>query len=92
MVFHLPHFLNFPRSPDFLKGSVCGLYLFPAFVITYTPSCQVPESNVDCHVTFCRGDTAQLSAAGYDHYEWTPGIGLSDSTTANPLCFADSSR
>ncbi len=64
----------------------------PAFVITYTPSCEVPESAVDRHLIFCRGDTAQLTAAGYDKYEWTPGIGLSDSTIANPLCFADSSR
>ena len=66
--------------------------LHPAVTLTYSPSCEVPESAVDRHVTFCRGDTAQLTAAGYDRYEWTPGIDLSDSTTANPLCFADSSR
>src|SRR5690606_23584797 len=64
----------------------------PAFVITYTPSCTVPESAVERKVTFCRGDTAQLSAQGYDHYAWTPAVGLNDSTLANPLCFADSSR
>ncbi len=64
----------------------------PAFFIVYTPSCTVPESAVEREVTFCRGDTAQLSAQGYDHYAWTPAAGLSDSTLANPLCFADSSR
>src|SRR5690606_14227672 len=66
--------------------------LHPAFTLTYTPSCTVPESAVERKVTFCRGDTAQLSAQGYDHYAWTPAAGLSDSTLANPICFADSSR
>ena len=35
----------------------------------------------------CSGDTTQLNATGGTGYLWTPSIGLSDTTIANPLAF-----
>ena len=35
--------------------------------------------------SICSGDSAQLSASGGITYLWNPGIGLSDSTIANPI-------
>ena len=76
----------------------------PSFNITYTPTCSIPPVEIQRTYSFCykqsipRGhpdvsDTTSLSAIpNYDHYAWTPGNGLSDSTIANPQCFADSSR
>ena len=65
--------------------------LHPAFTITYTPSCTVPESSVERNIAICRGDTAHLSASGYDRYRWTPGDQLNDSTIGSPVLVPDSS-
>src|SRR5690554_6937243 len=81
-----------------------GYNLHPAFFIIYTPNCDIPIGEMPRSQTYCRrqstplghadvSDTTNLSAIpNYDHYAWTPGKGLSDSTIANPQCFADSSR
>ena len=81
-----------------------GFNPHPSFNITYTPTCLIPSAEMERTYSFCyeqsvpRGhtdvsDTTSLSAIpNYDHYAWTPGKGLSDSTIANPRCFADSSR
>ncbi len=75
----------------------------PAFFIVYAPNCSVTNIDMPRSYSFCRfqatpkgepdyTDTIQLAAIpGFDNYEWTPASGLSNSTIANPLCFADSS-
>ena len=35
--------------------------------------------------TFCEGESTQLIADGGDFYSWTPSVGLSDPTIANPI-------
>lgn len=69
----------------------------PSFVIAYTPSCPLAADDMPRSLTYCRNNTSpetrQLQAIpGYDNYRWSPGHLLSDSTIANPICFADSSR
>jgi PKD repeat protein len=64
----------------------------PSFVVTYTPECEVVSADVPRTLTRCRGDTIQPNLSGYDHYAWSPAAGLSDTTIANPLCYADTSR
>src|SRR5690554_2056309 len=64
----------------------------PAFVLAYTPSCAVPESEVVRRHTVCRGESVELQAAGYDNYIWSPGDAMNDSTLANPVLVPDSSR
>jgi gliding motility-associated-like protein len=46
----------------------------------------VPPSNAGADVSFCSGDTAQLGTTPNPNfiYSWSPAIGLSDSTIANP--------
>lgn len=66
----------------------------PAFFLTYTPDCSaLPDlGEVPRRYTFCRGDTVQITTTDeYENFEWSEAAGLSDSTVANPLCFADSS-
>jgi len=64
----------------------------PAFLLTYTPECNVVAEEMPGHYDFCRGDSVQLTAlSGYDTYTWSKEEGLSDSTIANPWCSADSS-
>jgi PKD repeat protein len=65
----------------------------PAFLLTYTPDCEVVAEEMPRQYAYCRGDSVQLSAlSGYDTYTWSKKEGLSDSTLANPWCIADSSR
>jgi hypothetical protein len=69
----------------------------PAFSISFTPSCKIQNSEMPRIHAFCRNESSEAerilqSIPGYDHYAWTPGHQLSDSTIANPICFADSSR
>ncbi|HKK39568.1 MAG TPA: gliding motility-associated C-terminal domain-containing protein, partial [Cryomorphaceae bacterium] len=65
----------------------------PAFLLTYTPDCEVVNEDMIGHYTICRGDSVQFAALpGYDHYEWSSAENLSDSASANPWCSADSSR
>jgi len=78
--------LSFPNTLFFANPH-------PAFLLTYTPSCSVPTASMPRTLTYCRGETAELSAIpGYDHYAWSSSENLSDSTIANPLCTADTSR
>jgi hypothetical protein len=64
----------------------------PAFLLTYTPECEVVAEEMLGQYKFCRGDSVQLTAlSGYDTYTWSKEEGLSDSTIANPWCSADSS-
>lgn len=76
----------------------------PSFNLTYTPTCDVPEVNdMQRHYEYCMtksvipggGDAPEgvvlQAIPGYDHYAWTPGKNLSDSTIANPVCFTDTS-
>ena len=44
----------------------------------------LPIANAGLDDTICLGDSAQLIATGGISYLWSPGIGLSDSTIANP--------
>ncbi len=66
----------------------------PAFFLTYTPDCGVLPDLVEVprKYDYCRGDTIQLTTTSdYDTFRWSESEGLSDTTLANPLCFADSS-
>ncbi len=66
----------------------------PAFFLTYSPDCAVlPDlGSMQRTYDYCRGDTIQLTTTSdYDTFSWSEAAGLSDSTVANPLCFADSS-
>ncbi len=76
------------HPPYFVRANVT-----PAFLITYTPTCDVVAADMPRSYTYCAGDSAQLGAiAGYDNYAWSTSSDLSDSTIANPICTADSSR
>lgn len=69
--------------------------LIPAFTLTYVPECSsLPDlTEFNREYSYCRGDTVQFSEIDvYDHYSWNTAIGLSDSTSSSPLCFADSSQ
>jgi PKD repeat protein len=66
----------------------------PAFFLTYTPDCAIlPDlADIPREFSFCRGDTVMLDITNaYSLYSWSESAGLSDSTSASPLCFADSS-
>jgi hypothetical protein len=66
----------------------------PAFFLTYTPDCAVlPDlGDIPRKFSFCRGDTVTLDVSNeYNLYSWSESAGLSDSTSSNPFCFADSS-
>ena len=63
----------------------------PAFVLAYTPSCEVVASEIPRRYTVCRGDALELEAVGYDNYAWTPGDAMNDSTLAHPVLVPDSS-
>jgi len=65
----------------------------PAFMLTYTPECEVIADDMDRQYTLCRGDSVQFQAiVGYENYSWSTSEFLNDSTLANPWCTADSSR
>lgn len=65
----------------------------PAFLLTYTPDCEVVAEDMPRQYAFCRGDSVQLAALpGYDNYAWSSAEFISDSAVANPWCTADSSR
>ncbi|MCH2216429.1 MAG: hypothetical protein MK086_14785, partial [Flavobacteriales bacterium] len=70
-----------------------GNNIHAAFLLVYTPECEVSTSEIPRSYSFCRGDTVQLeSPTGFDTFLWSDADGLSDPTAANPLCFADTSR
>jgi len=70
-----------------------GFNPHPAFMLTYTPECEVIADDMTRQYTFCRGDSIQMQAiAGYENYSWSSTEFLNDSTLANPWCSADSSR
>ncbi len=48
---------------------------------------QISAFHADTNI--CRGDDVQLFADGGISYDWTPGLGLSDSTIANPIASPD---
>jgi hypothetical protein len=82
------------QSIDLLPASPFGFGAnpHPAFLLTYTPECEVVAEEMSGQYSFCRGDSVQLIAlSGYDTYTWSKEEGLSDSTIANPWCSADSS-
>jgi hypothetical protein len=66
----------------------------PAFTLVYTPSCPVISSDaMPRSYTLCRGDSVQLQGIeGFDHYDWSPGLQLDDSTAMATTCTPDSSR
>ncbi|MCA1762822.1 MAG: hypothetical protein LC664_07510, partial [Flavobacteriales bacterium] len=71
----------------------------PAFFIAYSPDCNfLPDlSSMPRTYSLCRGDNLALQAApGYDNYAWSTTLGtsqvLNDTTLANPICSADTSR
>jgi len=73
--------------PDFVANP------HPAFMLTYTPECDVIADDMQRQYTLCRGDSIQMQAiAGYENYSWSTSEFLNDSTFANPWCTADSSR
>ncbi|MCA1763303.1 MAG: gliding motility-associated C-terminal domain-containing protein [Cryomorphaceae bacterium] len=70
-----------------------GFNPHPAFLLTYTPDCEVAAEDMPRQYTFCRGDSVQFAAlSGYENYAWSSAEFLSDSSVANPWCVADSSR
>ncbi len=70
-----------------------GFNPHPAFLLTYTPDCEVAAEEMIRQYTFCRGDSVQFAALpGYENYAWSSAEFLSDSAVANPWCVADSSR
>ncbi|MES2767231.1 MAG: T9SS type A sorting domain-containing protein [Bacteroidota bacterium] len=52
----------------------------------------LPHIITSASVELCLGDTTQLSAQGGKYYRWSPGVGLSDSTIANPLAWTRETR
>ncbi|MBW8050215.1 MAG: hypothetical protein FVQ77_07730 [Cytophagales bacterium] len=58
----------------------CGFDL-DTITITVIP---LPIANAGPDDSICLGDSAQLTASGGVSYLWSPGIGLSDPTIANP--------
>lgn len=48
---------------------------------------QRPSTDAGMDMPICMGDTAQLQASGAVSYSWSPAVGLSDSTIANPKAF-----
>ena len=75
-----------------LSSPNIGFNPHPAFLLTYTPDCEVVTVDMLRQYAYCRGDSVQLSAlSAYDTYTWSKEKGLSDSTIANPWCSADSS-
>ncbi len=76
-----------------ISDPIGGAQPHPAFFITYKPACALHSGTMPGTHSLCSGDTLQLQAlSGYEHYAWWPGTELSDSTTANPQCFATESR
>ena len=41
--------------------------------------------NAGTDISICRGETIQLNASGGTNYSWSPSIGLSNSSIANPI-------
>ena len=68
-----------------------GANPFPAFFLTYTPSCPVVDEGLPARVTVCRGDTVELQPEGFDHYAWYPAPGIADTTAAYQQFVPDSS-
>lgn len=65
----------------------------PAFLLTYTPDCEVVGEDMPRQYAFCRGDSVQFAALpGYENYAWSSAEFLSDSAVATPWCATDSSR
>ena len=65
--------------------------------VTYSDACTVIDevevavflADAGADVTFCTGDSAQLSASGGLNYSWSPSTGLSDTTISNPWASPD---
>ncbi|MBL4654663.1 MAG: gliding motility-associated C-terminal domain-containing protein, partial [Bacteroidia bacterium] len=59
----------------------------PAFDTVTVRVLEIPEIN-ELDGKVCRGDSVQLDATaeGAISYSWTPTVGLSDPTIANPMC------
>ncbi|MBI2280171.1 MAG: gliding motility-associated C-terminal domain-containing protein, partial [Bacteroidetes bacterium] len=51
-------------------------------VVTINP---LPTINAGTDTSFCFGGSVQLTATGGTSYLWTPSLGLSDTTIANPV-------
>ena len=51
-------------------------------VVTVNP---LPVINAGADTSFCFGGSVQLAATGGTSYLWTPSLGLSDTTIANPV-------
>jgi len=51
-------------------------------VVTVHP---LPNINAGADTSFCLGGSVQLNASGGSSYLWTPSLGLSDTTIANPV-------
>ena len=47
----------------------------------------IVDAGID--ITICQGDTTQLLGADGVGYSWSPSLGLSDSTIADPLAFPE---
>lgn len=46
-----------------------------------------PISSINSSITICEGDTAQMSVSGGVSYAWTPAVGLSNPSIANPFVY-----
>jgi gliding motility-associated-like protein len=47
----------------------------------------LPNINAGTDVKICQGSSTQLNATGANAYLWSPGIGLSSTTIANPIAW-----
>jgi gliding motility-associated-like protein len=50
----------------------------------------LPPVELSNDTTICEGDSIQLFAWGGQTFAWFPASGLTDDSTSNPVCFADS--
>lgn len=47
----------------------------------------LPAADAGINASLCYGDTTQLAGTGGVNYSWTPSVGLSSASIANPLAF-----
>ncbi len=69
-------------SVTFITGTVNGCYDTSYHIIRVNPS---PVVTASASVTFCLGNSAQLTVTGAPQYQWSPIQGLSCTTCANPV-------
>jgi len=77
--------MQFYKKTGLFYLSVTLLLLFIAPIFCNAQSiCQNVKINAP-DIKVCPNTNAQLTASGVDYYKWSPVIGLSDSTIANPI-------